>query len=145
MSKYEKLTEEKLKVLADKDDVDALFETAMRAMENGDLILAKRFFTFSAQLGHAKANAHLGIICEEENDLIGAVEFYKKALSLGEDSVAPSLAKIFMQIDVKEALEILISSSMQGNIESIKDLEDYYESIGNVEAAEKLKGMTNGE
>ena len=87
MADYSELSDEKLKALADGDDVNALFETAERAAKLQDLRTARKFYTFAAQLGHARANTALGRFYDEEGIEDKALELFLRGYELGDEKI----------------------------------------------------------
>ncbi len=144
MADYTNYTDEQLKPLADADDKDALFETGRRYKENGDLRDARKFFTFAATLGHARACVELGKFYDEESINDKALELYLRGYELGDESNVARLAELLLGVDEEYAVDLLTGSAVSGNAESIVALEKYYASVGNDKEAKFWKGKRDG-
>ena len=144
MTDYTNLTDEQLKPLADADDKDALYETAKRYKANGDLRDARKFFTFAATLGQAKACVELGKFYDEEGINDKAVELYLRGSELGDEDNVARLAQLMLGFDEEYAVELLTGSAVSGNADSIVALEKYYASVGNDKEAKFWKGKRDG-
>lgn len=139
MADYSKLNSDELKRLADSDDKDALFETAKRCLEGDERDEARKYFTLSATLGHAKACVELGKFYDVEGIRSKAIELYLRGYELGDDDVAARLAEIMLEVDEEYALELLTGGALSGNVESMEALEKYYLSHGNDKEAKFWK------
>ncbi|MDR2202010.1 MAG: hypothetical protein LBP26_04520 [Clostridiales bacterium] len=130
MTKYSELSDERLKALADADDTDALYETAVRFKAAGNESEERKFLAFAAQLGHPDAAVALGAFFERDGDASKAAELYRKGLRGGNTDIAARLAALIMDEDEPGALDILVDSAMLGNEESISMLEKFYAQTG---------------
>ena len=140
MADYFNLNSDELKRLADSDDKDALFETAKRRLVEDDQAEAKKYFTLSAILGHAKACVELGKFYDRDGMLSKAIELYMRGYELGDADIAARLAEIMLEVDEEYALELLTGAAISGDVVSMEALEKYYLLHGNEKEAEFWKG-----
>ncbi len=140
MADYSRVESEKLEALAESDDKDALYEKAKRAKESGDLREARKFFTFAATLGHAKACVELGKFYDEEGITDKALELYIRGYELGDEENIARLAELMLGFNEECAVDLLTSSAVSGNVDSIAALERYYSAAGNEKEAKFWKG-----
>ena len=145
MADYSGLPDDKLKTLTDADDRDALYETAVRYKNGGDLRDARKFFTFAAMLGQAKACVELGKFYDEEGIADKALELYMRGYELGDEANVARLAELMLGFNEEYAVNLLTDSAVSGNAESIAALEKYYSEAGNDKEAKFWKGKRDGQ
>ncbi|MCL2255312.1 MAG: hypothetical protein FWC11_00450 [Firmicutes bacterium] len=118
MAIYKDLEDIEVERLCEINDIEALYEKGLREKKAGNFVEAKKFFTFSSQLGKYKSYAQLGSCFESEGDIKNAVKNYKLAFGYGVDAVAVHLATLILEKEKNLALYVLEQSALTGNKES---------------------------